>query len=463
MNVSQWIKKTAVLAGVLLCFLIVSGCQYTATPADLLLNPRSTPENAELASAVRDHLPARAKLSLAMQERSNSAVVKMDADGDGKQEAFVIYSDESGTEHVMVLKRSADIGWQQWFTFDETSSYGIDVLRTVDLDRDGEPEVLIGWNQYGEPQHILTLYHVPATSGIVAPKPIAELPYDTLGVGDAEGDGHDELALIQLQRQKLTASIGIYHFAGDRVTKMASAALDGTVNEYLQVKLGKIAKDKYGVLADAAIGANSSMTTMYAWEAGKLVSIYPPKQSGDENVQINATMQLSDDGNGDGILDVIELREAPGQSEGVAYSDLLWIQQYKQWNGVDGFDVVGEQYVDTIRSYALSLPMEWSHYTFRRLTDGNSDDVALDQFDEETNRREGILALRVIPIAEWNNKEQQLQEEGSRFVQLGSGSGLVYVAIWDAPFVKEDTEKPSGIFPPDEATMRKLFKLLPES
>ncbi|RAP74401.1 FG-GAP repeat domain-containing protein [Paenibacillus montanisoli] len=462
MDERQWIKRTALL----LSLLVLSGCQITATPADLLLNPRSTPENAALASAVRELLPPRAKLSLAMKEPANSAVIRMDADGDGKREAFVVYSDEGGAEHVMVL-RGADGGWEQWFTFAESSNYGVDVLRTGDLDRDGKPELLIGWNQFGEPQHMLTLYHIDSAAQIMEPpKPLSELPYDTMGSGDADGDGDAELALIQLQRQELTASIGIYRFQGDQLGKIASTMLDGSVNEYLQVKLGKIAQNRYGVLADAAIGADASTTTMLAWQAEELVPIYPPEVSGDDKVQINANVQLSGDDNGDGILELHTLREAPGQSQGIAYSDLLWIEQHKQWNGNGGFDVVGERYVDAYRSYELQLPMSWSDYTFRKLTDGGADDVALDRYVEETNKREEILALRVIPVADWSEKEQLFQEEGRRYELLASGSGLVYVAVWrDWPAKEEaDGEREAsvkGVFPPDEAEMKRLFKLLP--
>ncbi|WP_308637837.1 FG-GAP repeat domain-containing protein [Paenibacillus silvisoli] len=465
MYIPRWITRAALLV----CLLVLTGCQITATPADLLLNPRSTPENAALASAVREQLPPRTKLSLAMQEPANSAVLQMDVDGDGKREAFVVYSDEAGTEHVMML-RSVEGTWKQWFTFAESSNYGVDVLRVADLDRDGKTELMIGWNQYGEPQHMLTLYHIDLAAPFdQPPNPLVELPYDTMGTGDADGDGNAELALIQLQRQKMTASIGIYRLYGDRLDKMASAMLDGSVNEYLQLKLGKIAPNRYGVLADAAIGADASTTTMLAWEGGELKVIYPPMETGDDNVQINANVQLSGDGNGDGIMELHTLREAPGQSEGVAYSDLLWIEQHKQWNGADAFDVVNERYVDAYHSYALQLPMSWKDYTFRRLTDGSVDDVALDRYVEETNTREEILALRVIAVADWNKTEQQLQEEGRRYMPLGSGSGLVYVAVWHDLLPKDEGEEgeqrvaaAEGAFPPDEAELKRLFKLLPE-
>ncbi|REE90595.1 VCBS repeat protein [Paenibacillus taihuensis] len=466
------IRRRALLLSGLLALFILSGCSFTATPADLLLGPRSSPDSAALAAAVQSELPSRAKLTVVMQETTNTAVLKMDADGDGRQEAFVTYADDSGNQHVMVLQ-NVNGTWRKWFIFAETSSYGIDVLRTADLDRDGQPELLIGWNQYGEPQHVLSIYHVrTGVDEVNLPKPIAELPYDTMGIGDAQGDGSPELGLIKLQRDKMQATIGIYKFAADNVQKIGAAALDGSVNDYLQLKLGKVSPTGlYGIVADATVGANSSTTTVLAWEAGKLVSVYPPMETGDDQVQINARTQLSGDRNGDGILDITMLHEAPGQSNGVAYSDLLWIEQYKQWDGRSSFAVVGQQYVDPSQTYSITIPEQWSNYTFSQLKDGGGSDVSLDAYNPERGLHEQVLALRVIPMADWSKEVHQLNEDGSRYLELGTGSGLVYVAIWhDKPSADDEDSadeqqgrKASGLFPPDEAEIMQLFRLLPEA
>ncbi|WP_219835341.1 VCBS repeat-containing protein [Paenibacillus sp. R14(2021)] len=467
MNALRWLLRHALLAGGVFGLLLTAGCQYTATPADLLLAPRSTPENAALASALQDILPARAKLSVALQEHSNSAVLKLDADGDGEREAFVIFSDDTGTQHVMVLKQAAGGSWRQWFTFAESSVYGIDVLRTADLDRDGQPEVMIGWNQFGEPQHILTLYHVGKEGGSQdAPKPLAEMPYDTMGTGDGNGDGIPELALIQLQRAKISASLDIYQFRKDNAVKLTTAQLDGSVNAYIQVELGTIAPGRFGVVTDAAIGAHSSTTTMLAWQDGKLITVYPTKTTGDENVQTNAYTVLSGDGNGDGILDMDVLSEAPGQPDNVPYSGLLWIEEYRQWNGKDLFGVVGKRFTAG-GSYALYVPLSWTNFTFRHPIDGDTNDIALDAYDEETGKREEVLTVRGEPLGGWNEKEQVLQEDDSRYLELGRSNGVVYYAVWRDKLSKDAEEQGTrtakGSFPPDEAEMKRLFKLLPEA
>jgi hypothetical protein len=445
--------------------LILNGCQYTATPADLLLNPRSTPDNAKLASAVRDALPPRAKLSLPDQGASDAAVNKADIDGDGRPEAIVTFVNDNDTQQVMVLKQTSGGGWKPWFTFAESSTYGIDLVRTIDLDHDGQPEVLIGWDQYGEPQHTLNIYHIEkGYNGVKPPVAIAEISYDTIGIGDADGDGKSELAVINLNRDQMKASIQVKRIAGNTVSEAASAPLNGAVNGYYNLVAGRIAPQRYGIIADAGVGAHSSYTVMLAWAGGKLIKIYPLPAASGEVTENNSRQTFGGDGNGDGILDINVTREAPGQKEGLPYSDLLWIEQYKQWDGAGRFKVVSERYVDSADGYELRFPIEWrGRYTIREISDDGDNEIAVDYYHRLSGRRAELFAVLPTPIADWSGKEKQLQGESRHYVILSKAEGFVYAAVWAAA--------PSGwperevqeyrLMLPDESKLRKIFKLLP--
>ena len=446
---------------IIMCILVLlslTGCQYTATPADLLLNPQSTPENAVLASAVRDALPSRAKLSLPVQEKSDSAVMKADIDGDGHLEALVTFINNNEAQQVMVLRSNNEGGWKYWFTFEESSNYGVDVLRVTDLDHDGKPEVLIGWNQYGEPEHLLNIYHIgPSYKGDIPLKPLKELAYDTMSQGDVDGDGKSELVLIRLNSEKRTASIHVFRFLGGAVLAAASAPMDGFVNGYYNIAIGKIALKRFGIITDAVVGAHSSNTTMLLWDKGKLLKIYPSAERVAQNEDNLMDALVAGDGNGDGILDIHVLREAPGQ-EGVPYSDLVWIEQYKQWDGEGHFRVVGERYADYEQNYALRIPSGWKDYTFQHPPGGGKSDIAIDYYQPETGKRIEVIVIHVLPLKDWDEREKQLQENSSEYVMLNQAAGMVYYAVWDK---LKDAQKVSPL-PPSEMAMKNLFMLLPD-
>ncbi|MBW7459303.1 VCBS repeat-containing protein, partial [Paenibacillus sepulcri] len=410
-------------------------------------------------------LPVRAKLALPVQEASNAAVNKTDIDGDGEQEAIVTFVTENDTEQVMVLKQQND-RWKKWFTFDESSSYGIDLLQVADLDQDGLPEVLIGWNQYGEPQHSLAVYHINESyNGDSLPGPIAELPYDSLGIGDADGDGRSELVLIQLDREQMKASAHLHRIHEGKVEEIASAPLNGNVNGYYNIVVGKIASDRYGILADASLGAHSSSTVMLAWNEGKLSKIYPRPTSNGEVVENNSRQTVGGDGNGDGILDINVTLEAPGQAPNLPYSDLLWLEQYKQWDGGEQFQVVQERYVDETDGYELRFPAEWREKYTVHLTNGSDvRELAVDYYNQQTEDRAELFAIEPVPLADWSDKEQELKDDSRRVTVLTEAGGFVYAVVWsEAPEDwTADSKQDYDQLQLDEVTLKQIFKLIPQ-
>ncbi|BBH22636.1 hypothetical protein Back11_39810 [Paenibacillus baekrokdamisoli] len=456
----NWARRIGLIGFSILVLLAITGCQYTATPADLLLNPQSTPENAVLATAVREALPSRAKLALPVQEKSNSAVIKADIDGDGQQEAIVTFANNNDAQQVMVLRTNGKGGWKYWFTFAESSNYGIDVLRVVDLDNDGKPEILIGWNQYGEPEHLLNIYHVDSTYNGKEPlKPLKELSYDTMSQGDVDGDGKSELVLIRLNSQKMKASIHVFRFLGGAVIADATSPMDGSVNGYYNISIGKIAPKRYGIITDAVVGAHSSNTTMLLWDKGKLIKIYPTKQMNNPADENEMGALVGGDGNGDGILDIHVQREAPGQADGVPYSELVWIEQYKQWDGEGHFHVVGERYADYEQNYALRIPIGWKDYTFRHPKEGGKSDIAIDYYNAKTGKRVEVIVIRVVPLNDWEEKEKQLQDESNKYILLNQAGGMVYYAVWD----KLDQNDEPNPLPLSETSLKNGFTLLPDN
>ena len=120
----------------------------------------------------------------------------------------------------------------------------------------------------------------------------------------------------------MKSSVHVERVKGKEVQEVASSPINGAVNGYYNVVIGKIAADRYGLLADAGVGAHSSSAVMMAWNEGKLSKIYPQPKPNGEVTENNARQTYGGDGNGDGILDIDVTIEAPGQEPGLAYSQL---------------------------------------------------------------------------------------------------------------------------------------------
>ncbi|MBW7474853.1 VCBS repeat-containing protein [Paenibacillus oenotherae] len=458
-----WRKRLTGLC--LLSLMILTGCQYTATPADLLLNPRSTPENERLASAVKDALPPKAKLSLPLEAQSISAVNKQDVDGDGREEAVVTFMNENGTQQVMLLRASDDGSWKYWFTIAEMSSYGIDRIMVEDMDDNGQPEVLIGWGLYGQPEYQLNIYQIRKDyTGEEPLLPAAKLPYNTLEIGEVDGDGHSEIVLILLDREEMRASLQVYRAKENTVYRAASVPLSGAVNGYYNLAVGKIAADRYGLVTDASIGAHSSATTMFAWSEGNLMKVYPSARPSSPGEGYNIYSTEGGDGNKDGILDLHVMQEAPGQNPEISYAETLFIQQYLQWNGRDEFQQIQERYADYTQGYAIDIPLAWQGmYTISRPRAKEETGIVFEYYNVITKERAALFTIHPVPLAEWGDIEQQWQDGGVQYAELVTAAGIQYAAVWGEPpalWSREEKERYRQV-KPDKTELKRLFEVLP--
>ncbi|CAH1212965.1 hypothetical protein PAECIP111893_03599 [Paenibacillus plantiphilus] len=457
-------RRLGIMGFILIGLFGLTGCQYTATPADLLQNPQVMPETERLADAMKNALPAKAKLSLQLHPQATSAVVMGDVDNDGIVDALVSFMNENGNQQVMVLRGREDGTWNYWFTFAEMSSYGIDRIVVEDLDDNGQSEVMIGWKVYGQPEFLLNVYQVRQYhSGKEPLLPIAELPYDTLEVGNVDGDGDTEVVTIVLDREGKQASLRIYRVKHWAFYKAMSIPLNGIVNRYYNLKVGKIAEDRYGIVTEASIGAHSSTTTMFAWSNGNLKQVYPSTRSNIPNEGDNVYSTESGDGNADGILDLHVLQEAPGQKPDTSYAETLWIQQYKQWDGFDGFQLVKERYVNHMQGFIVDVPLKWrGRYTVSRPEDEHAG-IVFEYMNTKSAHSAPMFTIYAFPTADWRQAEQKWQDKGIHYDELLKAAGIQYAVLWGEPSAEWSKGEKEMFWhvQPDKSGLDKLFKLLP--
>lgn len=187
------------IAAALLC-LFATGCRYTAAPSDLLMKPALSPDKETLMEVVNHSLPQYGKLTLPLREDKQGAVRQVDLNGDGVQEAIVSYYNEYSSPELMVL-RFVSGAWKPWVFIQQAMARQIDWMQLGDFNQDGQVELAIGWiGAYESPNQVdyYSFQTKPERNeyGKLALQPIRSLPYVYAEMGDINGDGQIELAVI---------------------------------------------------------------------------------------------------------------------------------------------------------------------------------------------------------------------------------------------------------------------------
>lgn len=138
----------------------ICGCGIPAAPIDLIKPPQLAAGSfgADNPGDLRAMLPAGAKIAVAGIGAGGDAISYGDVDGDGFDEAIVVYEEGGRTEKAIkaaLFKRQQE----RWHVVWDTKGYGrgLDYAGVADLNRDGSGEILLGWTM-GAGENGLDIY-----------------------------------------------------------------------------------------------------------------------------------------------------------------------------------------------------------------------------------------------------------------------------------------------------------------
>lgn len=441
--------------------IIATGCRYTAAPADLLQKPAIAQDKERLLAAVVKALPKYSMLTLPQRDDNREAIRLVDMNGDGKEEAIVSYYNAYNTPEIMILRQS-ELGWRQSVLVEQPLARDIAWLKLIDLDRDGVKEMIVGWVGAFDSPNILELYSVQTKAtrnekGLLALKPIQTLPYSLAESGDLDGDGLHELAVISASITKGEDDIpayrlSLYGWENGALEKRLDMALPQGVNAFEHMLIGRVSNRHTGIVLEGGAGAHSMLSYLYAWERRGLKLVYPDYTAGQDGFSWRPV--VSEDSNGDGIIELQWIREAPETSE-IPYSDLIMINEWMQWDGNSGFEKVGEQFLEYTYGVRLDIPEEWSgRYSMRKPPSSSYGIVTFDYWNEESGARGELATLYVVPVQQWGNVEAAWKEEQRPYLMIASNSGNVFL-------VSFAVEAPAHLSKEEKADFLQLKKIEP--
>lgn len=139
-----------ILTGLILTTILwLGGCVMPAAPIDLIKPPLSedTVHKDTWTTTLRSILPEGARVLTSVHGKEDNGIVFGDVDGDGIKEAIVVYEEDVNNEKKLkaaLLKQFKEEWKIIWDT--KGSGYGLDNAGFADVNKDGRPEIVLGWS-----------------------------------------------------------------------------------------------------------------------------------------------------------------------------------------------------------------------------------------------------------------------------------------------------------------------------
>ena len=189
-----WQRICRILGCVALC-VVLAGCDLLpgerAQVEELLRAPQLSGDYGAIQTALNEWLGESAQLKYPMQGDLLSPFLMQDLDGDGQQDAAVLYTTpQSSNVCIAILQRREDGTWKVQQNVEGLA----DTVETVSLAqlRSGEACQLVVGYMAAQGDHYLAVYAY--TEGVLST--ILEQPYQQYLVEDITGGGHQDLILM---------------------------------------------------------------------------------------------------------------------------------------------------------------------------------------------------------------------------------------------------------------------------
>ena len=299
----------------------MSGCSFMGLDAQMAISPpKANADQQEIHRLLQgDNTELRFIYPKSGEYRS--AIIMKDFTGDGQEDAVGFTWTASGVRVDFLEKDSKTGSWALISGYDNSATQ-VDRVCFGDLYGDGRMDVLIGW---GNAQI------APATPGVyhynreTVSEEIFDSKYDEMLLADFNGDGVEEVFLIQTARQMLMddeshglipAAAQIYTLKGGNASLISETEANNDVTVFTSIKFGKITDDITGAVLDGTL-SDGRMTTQafYFDRYQKLWTV--PRYPNDPEVlspfiRPAGTYFSAADINRDGIIEMPAAKKLPG-------------------------------------------------------------------------------------------------------------------------------------------------------
>lgn len=414
----KYLRSVCILFGMLLC-LLLAGCSMPGEPVqveELLRAPRLSGDYGDIQTALNDWLGESAQLKYPLQGDLLSPFLLQDLDGDGRQDAAVLYTTaKSSNVCIAILQRDSTDAWRVRQNVEGLADT-VENVRLAQLQPGNAVQLVVGY-MAAQGDHYLAVYSYE--NGELAT--ILEQQYEQYLVEDITGGGNQDLILMSTLED---GGVQIELLTVDKEGSFQQVAVMGlSANRFAgcaSVAAGMGADRKHYLVLDGWTGiSGNNLASVLLHFDEDTQQMVPASQISTERLYTaslrNVPGLVSRDLDGDGIVEIPTQPEEAGllnMSQGRRMDFIVWMD-YTSSHPEKSFGLLDEE-----TNCYIELPMEWEGNL--KLTDSEQYDgaVELRTVDEDqpvmtlrlartTASSKGWTRLGMVASRQWQAKLEE--------------------------------------------------------
>lgn len=438
------IKQWFALGTIFSMLFLLTGCIFDVSDIDMLSKPRLPLELEEISQVLKAHFNEDIKLITPLEGENKKSVQFIDLDQDGENEVVVLHAKETDqfAMKVTVLSKKDD----KWRINTDIQGIGYDVNKIAfpDMNGDGVKEIVVGWQSGAQLNKGLSVYQ----HGEKGYEEIFKDSYTEFVTGDVNADKQDELVIVKLSRSEAFAKAKLYTLIEDRLSLMAENYMDGFINEYASVQIGKVSADKVGIVVDAKVGARSGFTDVFIYQDQTLKNLFFDEKWKVTRKTYRQVGRQSADVNADGIVEIPTLILGNRHEKSVNITPYITV-----WNQLDekeDLKPVMKSFDDLEGGYRFTFPDNWSDQVGVLQ---NSDTVFFKWYSAENSTQTSLIEIKQVVRKNWDLSKNDFMNKG--YIELGKNLDKVYLGK-----ISISTDPAISPMTLTEAKCRQLFTIL---
>lgn len=440
LKIKQWVASATIFS----MLFVLTGCIFDVSDIDMLSKPRLPLELEEISQVLKTHFNEDIQLITPLEGENKKSVQFIDLDQDGEDEVVVLHAKETDqfAMKVTVLSKKDD----KWRINTDIQGIGYDVNKIAfpDMDGDGVKEIVVGWQSGAQLNKGLSVYR----HGEKGYEEIFKDSYTEFVTGDVNGNKQDELVIIKLSRSEAFAKAKLYTLMDDRLSLMADNYMDGFINEYASVQIGKVSPKDIGIVVDAKVGARSGFTDVFIYKDGALNNLFFDAKWKVTRETYRQVGRQSADINQDGIIEIPTL--AQGNRFEKATAPAPYITVWNQLDEAGKLKPVSRSFDDLEGGYRFTFPAKWTEQIGVVQT---ADTVLINWYETDTGQPEPLMEIKQVERKNWDLSKEDFINRG--YLELGKNLDKVYLGKIPAP-----TSPEAAPLALTEGECRQLFTIL---